>query len=945
MNRSTLDYIKSSTKSLIELSTTHRKLLTDLGINTVEDFLNYEFSQAGLKQLTIVRLERYQSDILKKVQVSQISGESQNNTETEADLSPDSNDDAEERKPFVINLDQGAYNPGECLNLMWRRQDDREPKQDLYVPWSSLDRHAFVCGSTGSGKTVLLKSLLEQAALFGIPSIVFDPGGDLGYLSLRSQWLENKSDIKRVGTELADQVFVSEKSPERIQKFLEDIADQNDRRVGGGISKEYLHSLDEKTFIRIFSPRSNRHGISLSVPPFREDTLQKLDVESEDEYDDRLDEIITTLLLSLEITGARKGRISTVLKSLMKKISGKLGAQPLDELLAVWGKVEEYIPSLRGVDLEDFLKGDDKVEFQRSLIGYLEGTGAGWLRGCKLDFDKILRPIGGQTPINVIYVGHLSIEDQQYVMARVTSELDKWMRVSPTPNDKLKLLLAIDELGGSGGKESFFPPSAKPISKPPLMRLVRQARKYGCGLVFATQNVKDIDYKGLGNISNWFVGQLKNAREHQYIGEGMGSSLIEGSQIDRREISGLLPQLKQGMFINVNAEGQARTFKAGYIGSLHMRPSLEFYEAWLAHFEDEAKQAAADYIAGKNFIEEIRYLTYGPFEDELCQLLFNAALDTKVSFSAWSYLLDFSSEYESKFVGWLWFIRKEISSEDLLNFCNLSLSSDTKEEIDKIRALSLLATDMPDDEQSKQMPVFSKNPRWKKYVDFLLSWKLPKEELNSWNVCSDEEALYFENKDLSSIKPEEDSAKRRNKLRACFSKHIESLNKEQIEQLFGKNEEGMAGDKPNVSVESLLARLVTGSVELINDLQLKRACHEYMSSLSPEGFEFFVADLMRSMGWQAQLTRQSADDGVDVLCVNEEGLRCAVQCKRYSKKVSVEMVRELEGAKVLFNCDEAILATTDTFTANAYDTADKLNIKLLNGDLIAFHAAPLLNLN
>jgi restriction system protein len=155
----------------------------------------------------------------------------------------------------------------------------------------------------------------------------------------------------------------------------------------------------------------------------------------------------------------------------------------------------------------------------------------------------------------------------------------------------------------------------------------------------------------------------------------------------------------------------------------------------------------------------------------------------------------------------------------------------------------------------------------------------------------------------------------------------------------------MAGDKPNVSVESLLARLVTGSVELINDLQLKRACHEYMSSLSPEGFEFFVADLMRSMGWQAQLTRQSADDGVDVLCVNEEGLRCAVQCKRYSKKVSVEMVRELEGAKVLFNCDEAILATTDTFTANAYDTADKLNIKLLNGDLIAFHAAPLLNLN
>ena len=115
-----------------------------------------------------------------------------------------------------------------------------------------------------------------------------------------------------------------------------------------------------------------------------------------------------------------------------------------------------------------------------------------------------------------------------------------------------------------------------------------------------------------------------------------------------------------------------------------------------------------------------------------------------------------------------------------------------------------------------------------------------------------------------------------------------------------------------------------------------------MNSLSPDGFEFFIADLMRQFGWQAQLTRASGDDGVDVLCINEDGVKCAIQCKRYSKKVGVSTVRELEGAKVMYDCQEAILATTDEFTASSFETAKKLNITLFDGDLLAFHAIPLL---
>ena len=384
---------------------------------------------------------------------------------------------------------------------------------------------------------MLLKSLLEQSiAIHQIPSIVFDPGGDLGYLSLRCPWLDKGSDLERNAKELTDEVFVTKKDGPRIKQFVEDIAKQDKIRRDGGISKNYVQQLNNKTFVRILSPRSNKQGISTAVPPFNQDSLKILESESDNEYDDRLDEIITTLLVSLNIGGKLAERMSTVLKVLMKEIGGNLGANPLDKLLDEWSQVEKRIPNIRRVPLSDFKK-DDKVEFQRALINYLEGTGAGWLRGCNLDFDNILQEVEGKTPINVLYVGHLNLDEQQYVLARVSSELDKWMRNSATPQDKLKVLFAIDELGGSGGKESFFPPAAKPVSKPPLMRLVRQARKYGCGLVFATQNVKDIDYRGLGNISNWFVGQLKNAREHRYIGDGMGSSLVEGSQLDKENFS------------------------------------------------------------------------------------------------------------------------------------------------------------------------------------------------------------------------------------------------------------------------------------------------------------------------------------------------------------------------------------------------------------------------
>ena len=369
--------------------------------------------------------------------------------------------------------------------------------------------------------------------MYEIPSLVFDPGGDLGYLALRAPLLLGESDLAKVTPVIAEKVFTSE-SKERGDQLVKDLVEQDGIKKSGGIHKGYIDQLESKTCVRIISPRSTKHGIPISIPPFNQDSLQILENETEGEYDDRLDEIVTTLFSSLHISGSRADRTGTVLKLLMKEICGDLGTNPLDSLLDYWANIEKKVPNVRRLSLADFLKKDDKVEFQRSLISFLEGIGAGWLRGCKLDFDLLFQKVEGKTPINVLYVGHLSLEEQQYVLARVSSELDKWMRTGTTSQDKLKALFAIDELGGSGGKESFFPPAINRFLNLLSCDLYDRQGSMG-GLVFATQNVKDIDYRGLGNISNWFVGQLKNAREHNYIGDGMGSTMTDGSHLDKEK--------------------------------------------------------------------------------------------------------------------------------------------------------------------------------------------------------------------------------------------------------------------------------------------------------------------------------------------------------------------------------------------------------------------------
>ena len=82
------------------------------------------------------------------------------------------------------------------------------------------------------------------------------------------------------------------------------------------------------------------------------------------------------------------------------------------------------------------------------------------------------------------------------------------------------------------GKPS--PPIANPPSKKPLLTLLKQARAFGLGIVLATQNPVDLDYKGLANMGTWLVGKLQTDRDRERLREGLlGSGGLDAKTIDR----------------------------------------------------------------------------------------------------------------------------------------------------------------------------------------------------------------------------------------------------------------------------------------------------------------------------------------------------------------------------------------------------------------------------
>jgi hypothetical protein len=431
----------------------------------------------------------------------------------------------------------GAFYLGKVFDPASGRTAD-EP---LLYDSRDLTTHAVCVGMTGSGKTGLCLGLLEEAAIDGIPSICIDPKGDLGNLLLTFP-------------ELAPQDFagwVDAGEAARRNLPIEQYAAQVAEQWRGGLAEwdqppERIARLRNAVDAAIYTPGSDS-GLPLSIlqsftPPPAE-LLSDSGALAE-----RIGSVVSGLLTLLgRDADALKSRDHILLSNVLEQAWRAGQAIDLAGLVAAVQKPP--LQKLGALDLDTFFPAKDRLELALAINGLLASPRfSAWTRGEPLDAQRLLFTPEGKPRIAIISIAHLSDAERMFVVTLLLNEVISWMR-RQSGTSSLRAILYMDEIFG------YFPPTANPPSKPPMLTLLKQARAYGLGVVLATQNPVDLDYKGLGNTGTWLIGRLQTERDRDRLLDGLSSALA-GNGPTREDLAGLLGSLTQRVFLMRNVHDE-----------------------------------------------------------------------------------------------------------------------------------------------------------------------------------------------------------------------------------------------------------------------------------------------------------------------------------------------------------------------------------------------------
>jgi hypothetical protein len=274
-------------------------------------------------------------------------------------------------------------------------------------------------------------------------------------------------------------------------------------------------------------------------------------MEDNDLLNDRISTTVTSLLALLGIgTDPLRSREHILLTNILNQAWRNRMHVDLTSLIQM-----VQAPSMKKVgvmDLESFFPSKDRFGLAMSLNNLLATPAfASWLTGDPLDVDRLLYTAGGKPRVSIFSIAHLSEAERMFFMSLLLNQTLGWMRSRPG-TASLRAILYIDEIFG------YMPPVSEPPSKKPLLTLLKQARAYGVGLVLATQNPVDLDYKGLSNAGTWFLGRLQTERDKERVLDGLeGASSEAGSGFDRAEISDLLSSMGKRVFLMHNVHEKA----------------------------------------------------------------------------------------------------------------------------------------------------------------------------------------------------------------------------------------------------------------------------------------------------------------------------------------------------------------------------------------------------
>ena len=433
------------------------------------------------------------------------------------------------------------------------REYDLEKKTvlpDKYIKYDAgdLTTHGVVVGMTGSGKTGLCISLLEEAAIDGIPSILIDPKGDLTNILLQfpdldprkfQEWID-EDDAKQKGLS-PDQYAVQVAN--RWRKGLEE-TNQTPERIA---------RLKASSDWRIYTPGSEA-GLPLSILG----TFAAPKGNQPQEEKAQRAEAIASALLGL--TGVSADPIQSREHILISRIL--LDAWESGVTLDLVGLIRQIqSPRFQNVgaySLETFFSAKERVKFASTLNNVSAAPSFGtWMKGEPLDLGVMLRK-GGRPQQLIFYTAHLPDMERMFFTTLLLQEVLSWARKQGGTTN-LRALLYFDEVYG------YLPPTANPPSKRPLLTLLKQVRAFGVGVLLATQNPIDLDYKALSNAGTWFVGKLQTERDKARLLDGLESAAAEyGQGSNRADLDKKISALGNRIFLmhDVHRTGPAVVFQS-----------------------------------------------------------------------------------------------------------------------------------------------------------------------------------------------------------------------------------------------------------------------------------------------------------------------------------------------------------------------------------------------
>ena len=407
-----------------------------------------------------------------------------------------------------------------------------------------LVTHAVCVGMTGSGKTGLCIGLLEEAVIDNIPAIVVDPKGDLANLLLTFPDLKEGDFLPWINEEEAQRKGISpqEYAAKQAALWKKGLAEW-------GQDGARIRKLRESAEFAIYTPGSTA-GLPVSI--LKSFAFPGKAVADDSELlGERIGTTVTSLLNLLgtsadPIQSREHILLSTILDSAWKK------GQDLD--LAGFIQAIQTPPVARiGVfDLESFFPSKDRFAFAMKLNNLLAAPGfSAWLEGEPLSIDRMFFTAAGKPRVSIFSIAHLNDAERMFFVSLLLTQLLGWMRAQ-SGTTSLRTLFYMDEIFG------YFPPVANPPSKAPLLTLLKQARAFGLGIVLATQNPVDLDYKGLSNTGTWFLGRLQTERDKERVLEGLEGAAAGGAgRFDRKRMEQILAGLGQRVFLMNNVHEDA----------------------------------------------------------------------------------------------------------------------------------------------------------------------------------------------------------------------------------------------------------------------------------------------------------------------------------------------------------------------------------------------------